>query len=87
MDTGSNNAAEKGAHPLRPSRPSTPNAASPGENGLFRYAPEPLLPENDRILILKSGYEWFPFTPPMTRARLKRESGNSSLCIIPTNWG
>ena len=31
-----------------------PNAAS-GEKGLFRYAPEPLLPRNNHILILISG--------------------------------
>ena len=37
-----------------------PNAAS-GEKGLFRYAPEPLLPRNNHILIL---YQWLPFTPP-----------------------
>jgi hypothetical protein len=38
-----------------------PNAAS-GEKGLFRYAPEPLLPRNNHILIL---YQWLPFTSPL----------------------
>src|SRR5271169_3307192 len=55
---------------LRPLRPLPANAAS-GEKGLFRYAPEPLLPR--KTPPYRPHYwspftppQWFPFTPALT---------------------